>query len=162
AERQIAEQRATVATVHDDVRRAEACARRIRAPHHWTRKPLLGDRALTCDLSTRQVLARHGSYDSPAIQARATCPPDQGGPPRTIREHQSLGLLAPPRKVGRIGYYDQSHVDRLAVISRLQQRGYSLAGIGDLIAAWSTGTGLPAVLGLDDAADAATADERPE
>ena len=81
---------------------------------------------------------------------------------RTIREYQSLGLLAPPRKVGRMGYFDQSHVDRLAVISRLQQRGYSLAGIGDLIAAWSTGTGLPAVLGLDDAADAAAADERPE
>jgi DNA-binding transcriptional MerR regulator len=81
---------------------------------------------------------------------------------RTIREYQSLGLLEAPRKIGRVGYYDHTHVERLAVISRLQERGYSLAGIRDLIAAWSTGTELPAVLGVDTAADAATADERPE
>jgi DNA-binding transcriptional MerR regulator len=81
---------------------------------------------------------------------------------RTIREYQSLGLLDAPRKIGRIGYYNQTHVERLAVISRLQERGYSLAGIRDLIAAWSSGTELPAVLGLDTVADAATADERPE
>jgi DNA-binding transcriptional MerR regulator len=80
---------------------------------------------------------------------------------RTIREYQSLGLLEAPCKIGRVGYYDQTHVERLAVISRLQERGYSLAGIRDLIAAWSTGTELPALLGLDTAADAATADERP-
>lgn len=81
---------------------------------------------------------------------------------RTIREYQSLGLLDAPRKIGRIGYYDSTHVERLAVISRLQERGYSLAGIRDLITAWSAGTELPAVLGLDTAADAATTDDRPE
>ena len=81
---------------------------------------------------------------------------------RTIREYQALGLLEAPRKVGRVGYYDDRHVSRLAVIARLQARGYSLAGIRDLISAWGSGAGLPAVLGLDDAADAATADERPE
>src|SRR5713101_897080 len=81
---------------------------------------------------------------------------------RTIREYQALGLLAAPNKVGRVGYYDESHVTRLGLIARLQERGYSLAGIRDLISAWSTGAGLPSVLGLDDATNAATADERPE
>lgn len=72
-----------------------------------------------------------------------------GLPVRTIREYQALGLVHPPRKVGRIGLYDASHLRRLQLVVRLQRRGYSLAGIGDLLAAWRGGDALTDVLGLE-------------
>jgi len=70
-------------------------------------------------------------------------------PVRTIREYQTMGLVPPPRKVGRIGLYGHSHLRRLQLIGRLQDRGYSLAGIGDLLAAWRGGDALTDVLGLE-------------
>jgi DNA-binding transcriptional MerR regulator len=70
-------------------------------------------------------------------------------PVRTIREYQTLGLLPPPRRQGRIGVYSPSHIARLDLIARLQQRGYSLAGIRDLISSWRDGADLGEVLGLD-------------
>jgi DNA-binding transcriptional MerR regulator len=70
-------------------------------------------------------------------------------PVRTIREYQTLGLLHPPRRVGRVGRYDVSHRRRLELIGRLQRRGYSLAGIGDLLSAWRDGAALTDVLGLE-------------
>jgi DNA-binding transcriptional MerR regulator len=70
-------------------------------------------------------------------------------PVRTIREYQTMGLVPPPRKVGRIGLYGQSHLRRLQLIARLQDRGYSLAGIGDLLAAWRGGDALTDILGLE-------------
>jgi DNA-binding transcriptional MerR regulator len=70
-------------------------------------------------------------------------------PVRTIREYQTVGLLHPPRRSGRIGLYDASHLHRLNLIARLQRRGYSLAGIGDLLAAWRSGDAISDVLGLE-------------
>jgi DNA-binding transcriptional MerR regulator len=70
-------------------------------------------------------------------------------PVRTIREYQTLRLLPPPTRHGRVGLYGADHVDRLALIARLQRRGYSLAGIKDLLETWDSGAGLPAVLGVD-------------
>ena len=72
-----------------------------------------------------------------------------GLPVRTIREYQTVGLLPPPRRSGRIGLYDASHLHRLHLIARLQHRGYSLAGIGDLLAAWRSGDAISDVLGLE-------------
>jgi DNA-binding transcriptional MerR regulator len=69
-------------------------------------------------------------------------------PVRTIREYQTLGLLSPPRKQGRVGAYDDNHLGRLQLIGRLQDRGYSLAGIRDLLNAWTAGRTLPALLGV--------------
>ena len=60
-----------------------------------------------------------------------------------------MGLVPPPRKVGRIGLYGQSHLRRLQLIARLQDRGYSLAGIGDLLTAWRGGDALTDILGLE-------------
>ena len=80
---------------------------------------------------------------------------------RTIREYQTVGVLAPPVKVGRVGHYDESHVRRLGAIGQLQARGYSLAGIRDLFAAWESGQSLTAVLGVDDALVASSAGDRP-
>lgn len=70
-------------------------------------------------------------------------------PVRTIREYQTLRLLPPPRRAGRIGLYGVEHRERLALIGRLQQRGYSLAGIKDLLEAWDSGANLPSLLGVD-------------
>jgi DNA-binding transcriptional MerR regulator len=80
---------------------------------------------------------------------------------RTIREYQSVGVLRPPQKVGRVGHYDEDHVRRLDAIAQLQQRGYSLAGIRDLFDAWESGHSLTAVLGVEAGAAASSADERP-
>lgn len=79
-------------------------------------------------------------------------------PVRTIREYQTLRLLPAPRRQGRIGVYNQVHLERLATIGRLQRRGYSLAAIRDLLEAGSSG-GLAAVLGAD--LGAAALDETP-
>jgi DNA-binding transcriptional MerR regulator len=69
-------------------------------------------------------------------------------PVRTIREYQTMGVLPPPQRRGRIGVYDASHLARLELIARLQERGYSLAGIRDLVASWHEGADLADVLGL--------------
>ncbi len=70
---------------------------------------------------------------------------------RTIREYQTWQILHPPTRVGRRGFYDESHVRRLEGIARLQERGYSIAAIRDLFDAWEQGAGLRDVLGVDDA-----------
>ena len=71
-----------------------------------------------------------------------------GLPTRTIREYQTMGLLPPPERRGRIGIYRRAHLYRLQLIGRLQQRGYSLAGIRDLLTSWHDGAELTDVLGL--------------
>ena len=69
-------------------------------------------------------------------------------PVRTVREYQTMRLLPPPERRGRIGVYGEQHVERLELIARLQRRGYSLAGIKDLLGAWDRGTDLTTVLGI--------------
>jgi DNA-binding transcriptional MerR regulator len=71
-----------------------------------------------------------------------------GTPSRTVREYQTMGVLPPPERRGRTGVYRPSHVRRLQLIAELQHRGYSLAGIRDLLDAWSGGADLSDVLGL--------------
>jgi DNA-binding transcriptional MerR regulator len=73
-----------------------------------------------------------------------------GAPVRTIREYQTWQVLHPPTKVGRVGFYDDSHVRRLEAIARMQERGYSIAAIRDLFRAWDQGAGLHDVLGIGD------------
>jgi DNA-binding transcriptional MerR regulator len=80
-------------------------------------------------------------------------------PVRTIREYHTMRLLPPPERRGRVGIYGPGHVRRLTLIGRLQRRGYSLAGIRDLLQAWDAGTGLTAVLGIE--AEQAALDETP-
>mgnify|MGYP002336160630 CR=1 FL=1 len=72
-----------------------------------------------------------------------------GLPVRTIREYQTTGLLPGPERRGRVGIYGPTHLARLALIGRLQDRGYSLAGIRDLVTSWSDGADLGEILGLD-------------
>jgi DNA-binding transcriptional MerR regulator len=70
-----------------------------------------------------------------------------GVPSRTIREYKTLGLLPAPKRVGRVGVYGEDHRRRLELIARLQTRGYSLAGIRDLLDAWAAGRSLADLIG---------------
>lgn len=70
-------------------------------------------------------------------------------PVRTIREYHTMRLLPPPERRGRVGYYGLGHVQRLELIVRLQRRGYSLAGIRDLLGAWAAGADLTSLLGVE-------------
>ena len=89
--------------------------------------------------------------DAPQAMAVEELSARTGAPVRTIREYQTWQILHPPTRVGRRGFYDESHVRRLEGIARLQERGYSIAAIRDLFEAWEQGEGLRDVLGVDDA-----------
>lgn len=66
----------------------------------------------------------------------------------TIRLYQKRGLLPGPRLVGRTGFYE-SHLNRLGLIGRLQEQGFSLAGIGQLVQSWEQGRDLTDLIGLE-------------
>lgn len=68
----------------------------------------------------------------------------------TLRLYQNRGLLPPPVKRGRVGYYNDRHLERLRLIAALQERGFSLAGIKELLDGMAQGQTLQAVLGLGD------------
>jgi DNA-binding transcriptional MerR regulator len=51
----------------------------------------------------------------------------------TVRYYQSKGLLDPPRREGRIAWYDDTHLARLTRIRALQERGFTLATIARLV-----------------------------
>ncbi len=54
---------------------------------------------------------------------------------RNIRVYQDRGLLPPPVIKGRTGWYYDQHLIRLNLISRMLERGYTFATIGELLAA---------------------------
>ncbi len=66
----------------------------------------------------------------------------------TVRLYQTRGLLAPPRRQGRVAFYGEAHLARLRLIEDLQARGFSLAGIKELLDGWDSGASLPDLLGL--------------
>ena len=52
-----------------------------------------------------------------------------GMPARTIRYYQTVGLMPPPLRRGRVGYYSPAHTRRLQAIAVLKERGLSLDAI---------------------------------
>lgn len=68
---------------------------------------------------------------------------------RNLRYYQERGLLPPPRREGRIAWYSDDHLTRLRLISDLLGRGYTVNGIGELLAAWEQGGGISQLLGLE-------------
>ncbi|WAC57523.1 MerR family transcriptional regulator [Gordonia sp. SL306] len=68
---------------------------------------------------------------------------------RNIRVYRERGLLPPPHRVGRVTLYSDSHVSRLALISSMLSRGYTIAHIDELITAWQNGGQIADVLGLE-------------
>ena len=81
---------------------------------------------------------------------------------RTVRNHQTAGLLPPPILHGRVGWYDSGHLARLRLIARLQRQGFSLAGIREMLRAWQDGRSLADVLGFEEALTAPWVEEAPE
>ena len=87
---------------------------------------------------------------------------ESGVTSRNIRAYQTRGLVPPPRVEGRVGYYDPAHLARLRYINNLQERGFSLAAIHELLDAWDEGRNLTDVLGFEEALTAPWTDEKPE
>jgi DNA-binding transcriptional MerR regulator len=52
---------------------------------------------------------------------------------RNIRSHVTRGLLPAPYLKGRTGYYGPEHVARLQLVTGLQQQGFNLAAITNLV-----------------------------
>ena len=75
-----------------------------------------------------------------------------GIPASTVRLYQNKGLLPPPERRGRVGYYGAGHRDRLRLIAHLQQRGFSLAAIKEALNSWNAGRSLDHLLGVSDIA----------
>lgn len=71
-----------------------------------------------------------------------------GVPTSTVRMYQSKGLLHAPRRVGRTARYDSSHLQRLELVQRLQERGFSLASITELLTAREQGATVADLLAL--------------
>lgn len=67
---------------------------------------------------------------------------------RTLRFYRERGLIPPPRREGRIAWYDESHLARLRTIAALLERGHTLTGIADLTTAFESGRDVGEVLEL--------------
>lgn len=110
--------------------------------------------------------------------SRAATAPSEAGPPaaeftidelaraarttvRNVRAYQDRGLIPPPERRGRAGIYNESHLSRLRIIGQLLARGYTLASIAELLAAWERGQDLAAVIGLESAVSSPWSDEAP-
>jgi len=84
-------------------------------------------RASPQDTTSQGEASGGGSYTIDELAAKT------GVPSRTIRFYQSKGALAKPEIRGRVAYYDESHVERLALIAELQDKGLSIRAIRDLL-----------------------------
>jgi MerR family redox-sensitive transcriptional activator SoxR len=60
--------------------------------------------------------------------------------PSTIRYYEAIGLLPPPDRVNGRRTYDDSTLQRLAVIAHAQQAGFTLGEIRELFFGFVTGT----------------------
>ncbi|KNB54431.1 MerR family transcriptional regulator [Streptomyces caatingaensis] len=67
---------------------------------------------------------------------------------RTLRYYRERKLIPPPRREGRVAWYDDRHLARLRTIAALLERGHTLGGIAELIAAFEGGRGVAEILGL--------------
>ncbi|MFI5676821.1 MerR family transcriptional regulator [Streptomyces cellulosae] len=68
---------------------------------------------------------------------------------RTLRFYRERRLIHPPRREGRIAWYDDSHLARLRTISALLERGHTLSGIAELAEALDHGRDVADLLGVD-------------
>ncbi|WP_280384116.1 MerR family transcriptional regulator [Nocardia wallacei] len=85
---------------------------------------------------------REAEFTVESLAARA------GVPTSTVRMYQTKGLLHAPRRAGRTARYDASHLERMELVQRLQDRGFSLASIAALLAARAQGASVAELLAL--------------
>ncbi|OBI05728.1 MerR family transcriptional regulator [Mycolicibacter nonchromogenicus] len=81
---------------------------------------------------------------------------------RNVRVYRDRDLLPPPRRVGRIALYNDTHLTRLRLITSMLDRGYTLAHVKEMIGAWEQGKDLGDILGLESALAGSWTTERPE
>ncbi|MER5517936.1 MerR family transcriptional regulator [Streptomyces sp. NPDC002763] len=67
---------------------------------------------------------------------------------RTLRFYRERKLIPPPRREGRIAWYDDHHLARLRTISALLERGHTLNGIAELAEAFDHGRDVADLLGV--------------
>src|SRR6185437_12570297 len=84
-----------------------------------------------------------------------------GLPARTIRWYQSEGLLPKPGKQGRDAVYRAEHLERLALIAELRDRGLTLVAIRDLVGRERPAATVAEWLGVDATLTAPWSDDRP-
>ncbi len=80
---------------------------------------------------------------------------------RNVRAYQDRDLLPPPRREGRVAWYSDAHVARLRLIAQFLERGYTLANIHELVAAWESGQDMGEWLGLEAALTEPWSDQAP-
>ncbi len=68
---------------------------------------------------------------------------------RTLRFYRERKLIPPPRREGRIAWYDDHHLARLRTIAALLERGHTLTGIAELADALDHGRDVADLLGVD-------------
>jgi DNA-binding transcriptional MerR regulator len=68
---------------------------------------------------------------------------------RTLRFYRERKLIPPPRREGRVAWYDDQHLARLRTITALLERGHTLNGIAELAEAFDSGRGVGDLLGME-------------
>lgn len=80
---------------------------------------------------------------------------------RTLRFYRERKLIPPPRREGRIAWYNEHHLARLRTIGALLERGHTLGGIAELLSAFDTGREVGELLGLENPLVPAWSEETP-
>ncbi|OBG02829.1 MerR family transcriptional regulator [Mycolicibacter sinensis] len=80
---------------------------------------------------------------------------------RNVRVYRDRDLLPPPRRVGRVALFNDTHLTRLRLITSMLDRGYTIAHVKEMIGAWEQGKDLGDILGLESAIAGSWTTERP-
>ena len=116
-------------------------------------KPPTPRRAPTSRAARSEPAETEYTIDELAREAQTTV--------RNVRAYQDRGLLPPPERRGRAGWYSPEHLARLRLIGSLLARGYTLGNIGELIEALERGHDLRQIVGLERAISSPWSDEQP-
>lgn len=81
---------------------------------------------------------------------------------RNVRVYRDRGLLPPPRRVGRIALFNDTHLTRLRLITSMLDRGYTIAHVKEMLGAWEQGKDLGDILGLESAIAGTWTTEQPQ
>lgn len=81
------------------------------------------------DLATVFVMSAEPMEHEPSLQTVDELAATTGFTVRTTRYYASLGLIPPPIRKGRVGYYGPDHRARLELIRALQDHGFTLQAV---------------------------------
>ncbi len=56
-----------------------------------------------------------------------------GATPKAIRHYEAIGLLAPPRRIGKYRYYSDAEVKVIRLIKCAQTYGFNLSELSSII-----------------------------